>query len=302
MSNSPIALFVYNRPHHTRHTVEALQRNEKSKDSDLFIFSDAARSAHSIPQVSAVRDYIATVTGFKSVRIIEREKNLGLANSVINGVTQLCRDYGKVIVLEDDLVVAPEFLEYMNLALEKYKDESKVMQISGYLFPVQLDIKDDALFLPLTTSWGWATWARAWNLFDPDAKGYKQLKADKALRNRFNLDGAYDYFSMLEAQLAGKIDSWAIRWYLSAFILKALTLYPRVSLLTNNGFDGSGTHCSTQEIFASSGSADGFVSSCFPEIVEVSPAWLTVQSSLKRRSTLFDRAKAKFMALLLAYK
>jgi hypothetical protein len=240
--SAPIALFVYNRPQHARQTVEALQKNALAMHSDLIIFSDAPKTNIHKPAVDEVRQYLVKITGFKSITIIERDENFGLAKSIIEGVTKIVDECGRVIVMEDDLIVSPYFLEYMNNALNKYEYEEKIVQVSGYMFPVRLDIKEDALFLPLTTSWGWATWKRAWDLFDPDAKDYIHIKADSALKKMFNLGGTYDYFSMLEAQLAGKIDSWAIRWYLSTFMYKGLVLYPKTSLVSNEGFDGSGTH------------------------------------------------------------
>jgi GT2 family glycosyltransferase len=242
MNLAPIALFVYNRPSHTQRTIDALRGNKLARESDLFIFSDAARDEVAKPRVDAVREIIAAIDGFKSVRIVLRDRNWGLAASVIDGVTMLCRDYGQVIVLEDDLVVAPGFLQYMNQALETYEDEPAVMQISGYMFPVETKQDTDAFFLPFTTSWGWATWQRAWKDFDKEASHYSQLKDDAALRRSFDLDGAYPYFRMLQAQFEGKVDSWAIRWYLTVFFKKGLTLYPRQTLVSNTGFDGSGTH------------------------------------------------------------
>jgi hypothetical protein len=242
MMTSPIVLFVYNRPSHTQRTINALKMARGAKDSDLFIFSDAARDANAQASVDAVRDIITTVSGFKSVNIIRRDRNWGLAASVVAGVTELCRDFSKVIVLEDDLVVGAGFLEYMNQALDIYQDNDEVMQVSGHMFPVETSSEADAFFLPFTTSWGWATWQRAWNTFDADAKGYALLKTDASLRKAFDLDGAYPYFKMLEAQFEGRVDSWAIRWYLTVFLRRGVTLYPRQSLVSNTGFDGSGTH------------------------------------------------------------
>lgn len=245
--NAPIALFVYNRPVHTRRTVEALLKNEPAAESDLFIFSDAAKRPEVAESVCRVREYIRTITGFKSITIVDRDRNWGLANSIIDGVTSVVNRYGRVIVLEDDLVTSMYFLEYMNTALERYQAEDRVMQVSGHVFPIRVHGETDAVFLPMTTSWGWATWARAWKHFDPKSTGYAQLKGDAKLRKRFNLDGAYDYFSMLEAQLAGRVDSWAVRWYLSVFMRGGLTLFPVKSLVENCGFDGSGTHCGEGE-------------------------------------------------------
>lgn len=244
MPRAPIALFVYNRPVHTRRTVEALLKNKPAAECDLFVFSDAAKRPEDAETVRRVREYIRTITGFKSITIVERDRNWGLANSITGGVTSVVNQYGRVIVLEDDLVTSTYFLEYMNTALERYQEEDRVMQVSGHVFPTRVHAETDAVFLPMTTSWGWATWARAWKHFDPKSTGYGQLKGDAKLRKRFNLDGAYDYFSMLEAQLAGRVDSWAIRWYLSVFLREGLVLFPRMSLVENTGFDGSGTHTS----------------------------------------------------------
>jgi hypothetical protein len=243
MKTAPIVLFVYNRPVHTRWTVEALLKNKPAAESELFIFSDAPKKPEAVESVREVREYIRTITGFKSVAIVERDRNWGLANSIIDGVTSVVNQYGRVIVLEDDLVTTMYFLEYMNTALERYQEEDRVMQVSGHVFPIRVHGETDAVFLPMTTSWGWATWARAWQHFDPESLGFAGLKADGALRKRFNLDGAYDYFSMLEAQLAGRVDSWAVRWYLSVFMRGGLTLFPVKTLVENFGFDGSGTHC-----------------------------------------------------------
>jgi hypothetical protein len=248
MKLAPIALFAYNRPDHTRLTVESLQNNELAGASDLFIFSDAPKKSDIAEDVRLVREYLRKIDGFKSVKLVERDKNLGLANSIIDGVTKLCNDFGKVIVLEDDLIVAPNFLNYMNDALELYKDKNQIMQIAGFMFPANIKSDQDAFFLPFTTSWGWATWQRAWQYFDPSAKDYNLLKKDQKLRNKFDLEGSYFYFNMLESQMCGKIDSWAIRWYLSVFMKRGLTVYPKKTLVTNIGFDGSGTHCSASSL------------------------------------------------------
>ena len=255
MKLAQIALFVYNRPQHTRRTVGALQKNELAEKSDLVIFSDAPKTPEAAEAVREVREYIKTIDGFRSVSIIERDRNLGLANSVIDGVTKLCKEYGRVIVLEDDLITSPFFLEYMNTALARYQNDEQVMQISGYMFPISVAAATDAVFLPMTTSWGWATWQRAWQHFDPAARGHGALKDNVDMRHKFNLDGGYDYFGMLEQQMQGKIDSWAIRWYLSVWIRGGLTLFPLITLVENIGFDGSGTHGAAAHLINPSSSA-----------------------------------------------
>lgn len=238
---SPIAVFVYNRPEHTRQMLLNLQKCEGFNQSPLYVFCDGSKDKESTAAVSEVRCVVDALVGSHAT-IIESSKNMGLANSIIAGVTKLCEKYGRVIVLEDDLIVSPVFLNYMNSALDKYEDCEQVFQISGYMFNVDVLAKTDAaLFLPLTTSWGWATWSRAWNIFDEHAKGWSRLK-DRQLRKAFNMGGVFDYYAMLKRQMQGKSDSWAIRWYWSVFKRNGVVLFPPYSLVNNTGFDGSGTH------------------------------------------------------------
>ena len=250
MNLAPIALFVYNRLDHTEQAVSALKRNLLAEESDLFVFSDAPKNSNPDEKVNAVRGFIRSTTGFKSLTIVERPHNLGLANSIIDGVTNLCNKYGQVIVLEDDLVTSPYFLKYMNDGLDYYRDEERVISIHGYIYPVKAKLPE-TFFLRGADCWGWATWKRGWDLFEPD--GEKLLAGINAqnIRKEFNYDGSYDLVGMLYSQIKGKIDSWAIRWYASAFVKNKLTLYPGESLVLNIGNDGSGTHCGTTEMFTS---------------------------------------------------
>jgi GT2 family glycosyltransferase len=280
MSNAPVALFVYRRPEHTRATVEALLRNPESAQTDLHVFSDGAREAGTEEEaVKQVRRYVREITGMRSIAVVERATNLGLANSIIEGATRLIREFGRVIVLEDDLVVSPRFLEYMNRALERYQHHDSAMQVSGYMFPIDVAAETDAFFMPFTTSWGWATWERAWQHFDPEMRGFDALVGDRHLRDSFDLDGAYDYFDMLERQRRGSIDSWAIRWYLSVFIRGGLTLYPARTLVRNIGFDGSGTHCVVADVEQASMQPD-FRVERFPAKVQQHPEWKKVLAAM----------------------
>jgi len=217
--------------------------NELAEQSDLIVYSDGPKNDKDNDSVKSVRHFINNINGFKSLTIIERNTNWGLAANIIDGVTEIVNKFDRVIVLEDDLVTSPVFLSFMNQALEHFSRNEKVLQISGYMFDVDIEEESDAIFLPFISSWGWATWKRAWDHFDPLMSGYEQLKKDRGLQHKFNLEGAYNYFSMLEAQRKGKVDSWAIRWYLSVFLVEGLILYPVRSLVKNCGFDGSGTHC-----------------------------------------------------------
>ena len=243
MSLAPIAFFAYKRPEHTKKSLESLAKNHGAELSELFIFCDGIKKPEDSEAIQQVRDVVRSQQWCGQVHIIEQEQNMGLAKSVIHGVTDLCAKYGRVIVLEDDLILSPFFLEYINKSLELYEKDPEIIQISGHMFPVKLASDNDAIFLPFTTSWGWGTWQRAWKYFDPEISGYKLLSNNRQLKCKFNLNNSYPYFEMLESQINGNIDSWAIRWYLSTFIIEGLTLYPIRTLVENIGFDGSGTHC-----------------------------------------------------------
>jgi len=245
---APIALFAYNRLCHIRQTVEALKRNELAAESRLFVFSDGPKAEPDEEKVRSVREYLKTISGFRDVTIIERGKNFGLARTIITGVTEIVNRYGRIIVVEDDMVTSPYFLKFMNEALDFYEKEEKVISIHGYIYPVKTRLPE-TFFLRGADCWGWATWKRGWDLFEPDGqKLLNELKVRKLTR-RFDFDGSYDYTKMLEDQVAGEKDSWAIRWYASAFLMGKLTLYPGKSLLRNSGLDSSGTHCDTSDIF-----------------------------------------------------
>jgi acetyltransferase-like isoleucine patch superfamily enzyme len=243
---APIALFVYSRPEHTRRTLQSLARCPEWARSQIFVYADGAKKPELAAEVAETRRVVRALAPHAT--LVEQPTNRGLARSIIAGTTELCERFGRVIVVEDDLDVAPGFLAFLNAGLDRYADDDGVMQVSAYQFPVELD--PQALFLGFPTSWGWATWKRAWQHFDPDARGYGALVADPQLRHRFDLDGSYPYFEMLERQRRGEVDSWAIRWHLSVFLRAGLVLYPGRTLVANTGFDGSGTHGGVGQGFA----------------------------------------------------
>jgi hypothetical protein len=247
---APLALFVYNRLWHTQQTIKSLQKNELAADIVLFVFSDGPRSDADKAKVRAVREYVNKVTGFKKVAVIERDKNLGLAQSIITGVTEIVNKYDRIIVLEDDMVTSPYFLQFMNDALEFYKDEDKVISIHGYIYPLKPQLPE-TFFLKGADCWGWATWKRGWDLFEPDGKKLLVELKKKDLEAAFDLYGAYDYTGMLKNQISKKNDSWAIRWRASAFIHDKLYLQSGRPLIHNIGNDNSGTHRGTSNIFDS---------------------------------------------------
>jgi hypothetical protein len=239
---APIALFVYNRSDHTRRTIDALIQNSLAENSELIIFSDAAKSEAQAEAVRKVRKYISEIEGFKSVTIVERVANLGLARSIIDGVTTILNKYGRIIVLEDDMVTSPYFLTYMNEALEKYVDDERVVSIHGYVYPVGQPLSE-AFFLTGADCWGWATWQRGWSCFNSDGQFLLDELYRRKLLRAFDFNGTYPFSKMLEGQIKGANESWAVRWHASAFLAGKLTLYPGRSLVHNIGNDNSGTHC-----------------------------------------------------------
>lgn len=245
---APIALFVYNRPGHALRTLDALRANSLARESELVVFSDGPRRESDVLKVDEVRKVIREAGGFSSVRLVERSTNMGLANSIIAGVTELVGRHGRVIVLEDDMVTSPHFLSYMNEALDLYRDEERVISVAAYFYPVRRQLPE-TFFLPGADCWGWGTWKRGWDLFEPDGRKLLGELEDRALSRRFDIDGSYPYMRMLRDQIAGRNDSWAIRWYASAFLRGRLTLYPAHSLLQNIGNDGQGTHSAKSAVF-----------------------------------------------------
>lgn len=247
----PIALFVYKRLWHTQQTVESLLLNKEAAESKLIIFSDAPKNPADVPAVMAVRNYLHTLSGFAEIEFVEREINFGLANSIISGVSSILEHHEQVIVLEDDLYLSPYFLQFMHEALQLYRDEPSVAAIHGYLYP--LDIQpEQSFFIRGADCWGWATWKRAWEHFNPDGTALLRKLESENLTSEFDFYGCARYTSMLKKQIKGQNDSWAIRWSASAFLDTMFTLYPPVSLVKNIGMDGQGTHSDDMSEFDTS--------------------------------------------------
>lgn len=238
---APIALFAFRRPDHTRRTLEALAANKEAARSILFAFCDGPRREADVEPVQSVRQLLHAAKGFAAIEIVEHKTNIGLANSIIGGVSAVLEKYLNVIVVEDDLVTSPHFLGYMNDALRLYADEAAVASIHGYIYPVEGDLPP-TFFLRGADCWGWATWRRAWSVFEPDAGLLAAGLRQAGLEQAFDMDGAYPYMQMLKDAEEGRVDSWAIRWHASAFLENMLTLYPGRSLVQNIGTEGSGTH------------------------------------------------------------
>lgn len=285
---SPIALFVYNRPEHTRRTLNYLQKNLLADESRLFIFSDGPKTDADKAKVDEVRQIIKDVTGFKSVKVTERNDNLGLANSIISGVTKLVNEYDKVIVFEDDLLSSPYTLQYFNEALTKYAKEEKVMHVGAYMYNLPDKKLPQTFFYRAATSWGWATWARAWKDFEPDIdKLIPQF--DKHKISQFSIEGNMNFWKQMEGFKAGKNNSWAIRWYASIFLKNGLTLNPSHSLVHNIGHDGSGVHSKSEKTYHVQ-VAQKPVTEFSKELTENHQAYQAIKQFLsKRKGTLLQR-------------
>jgi hypothetical protein len=244
---APIVLFAFKRPEHLSKTLTALASNPEFHLSPLFIYCDGAK--HAVDQVNVYKTrMIANQVPHLNKTVIESNGNLGLAASVIMGVTQIVNKFGRVIVLEDDLIVDAYFLNFLNHALNLYENNTKIMQVSAYMFPISnFSERETPLLMPNISSWGWATWSRAWANFDQSAFGWKLLLSNKAMRREFDVGGSYAYSDMLFRQVMGEVDSWAILWNWSVYRCSGQVLYPPVTLVKNIGFDGSGTHCSVQD-------------------------------------------------------
>ena len=243
MKYPPICLFVYNRPRETAEVLTSLAQCRLAEEHELFIFSDAAKNEAAETDVAEVRRLIRQVVGFRSVQVVDAERNKGLARSIIEGVSAVIAEQGRVIVLEDDLVLSADFLQYMNDALEAYADDARIWSISGYSPAISLpaDYGGDIYLTPRASSWGWATWADRWSVIDWEVRGYAEFSRDRQRVKQFD-SGGNDMSRLLALQQRGRINSWAIRWCYAQFIQGAYTVYPRHSKVMNQGFGANASH------------------------------------------------------------
>lgn len=250
-SCAPVALFVYNRPDHTRQTLEALARNRRSSETPLYVFADGAKpgaTAAEHERIAATRALVCSQPWTREVTLIESSTNLGLADSIVGGVRRVLAEHDRIIVLEDDIVTSPGFLEYMNQALELYAEEPRVMHLSGYMYPLGLRSRDTAM-LRILSCWGWATWRRAWKHYDDDVEAHlARLDTPHRVR-KFNVEGHADFHRQLLDNRSGRIRSWAVKWYASWLARGGLSVFPTQSLVRNIGHDGSGVHCDANDRF-----------------------------------------------------
>lgn len=303
-NKTPVAFFAYNRPKHTALSLEALYACHRKEDFEFFFFSDGPRDINAISDVESVRLVLLNYAQRFSATVIEHDSNLGLARSIVQGVTRLCNSHGRIIVLEDDLIVAPDFLHYMVSALDYYQDYPIVMQVSGYTFVPPKDRDTDVFLLPVTTTWGWGTWARAWQYFSWEPHGWPATRNDIGWLSRFQLNGSYDYVTMLEERLDKRNNSWGILWWYAVSRCGGEVVYPLQSLVFNQGFDGSGVHCGIadslgQQIAPTTAFPTIPASLSFPLDLTHDPLDLVSLESVLRKQKSLDFRLRKFIRLFL---
>lgn len=298
MATSPIILFTHKRYDHTKKTLDSLVANTLAQESDLFIYCDAARNDSESDAVKRVRELCKNIKGFRSVTVIERKTNYGLARNIIEGVTEVCQKHDRVIVLEDDLVTSPKFLTFMNQALDRYQDEKRVWHISGWNYPIDAEGLGDAFFLRIMNCWGWATWSDRWQHYE---KNTEKLVAefDQDMIQKFDIQNSGVFWSQVLSNQKGLINTWAIYWYATIFKNHGLCLNPTSSYVDNVGLDGSGTHgCEDQTIYSSKLNLNDRLN--FPSEVKENAADIAhiIQFYQRIKPTFASRIKAKISSIL----
>lgn len=293
---APIIVFAFNRPESLKNTIQCLSLNIESSASDLYVFVDGARigKADELEKVCAVHKYVESISGFRSLHYIFSDTNKGLGLSIIEGVSKIINAYGRVIVLEDDLEVSRNFLAFMNQGLDRYKHEQKIFSVCGYTNKVKAlsDYKADAYFCTRSSSWGWATWRDRWESVDWDLKDWH--KYDK-LGKRFNQWGGSDCHKMLKDWKHGKNQSWAIRFCFNQFLQDKLSLFPIISKVNNNGFDGNGTNCKRYNRFKCDFDLSEKKAFTFPDCIKIDKR---IFKSVMTYNSLALRIWSRFMYIL----
>jgi len=253
-SLAPIVFFAYNRPEHTRQVLESLSRNTLADQSSLFIFIDGPKpdaSEEARAAIEEVKKVVKEKQWCKEVHVTASAVNKGLVKANVEGVTEIVNRFGKVIALEDDGLLSPGFLTYMNDALNFYADNPKVMHVSAYARPdfSPVKVETPTYFFYHTITWGWGTWKRAWDKFIPDATAVRNAVIKKGNIKKLNMDGTFEAYWGLKAAAQGRLRSWNIIWHSVVFLNDGLCLYPTKSFVSNIGHDGSGTNCAPDERF-----------------------------------------------------
>lgn len=245
-SLAPIAVIAFNRPDLLKATLDSLAHNPLAENSDLFIFIDGARENRpgEKEKVQQVKTVAEAATGFNSVTVKASEQNKGLAKSIIGAASELINQFGKVIVVEDDLYLSPSFLTFMNTMLEAYRNDSRIMQVTGYSAKIRHPERFhcDYYLTRRAHSWSWGTWKDRWETVDWEVKDFDELAASKEKQKAFCEYGS-DLYGMLKGWKMGKNDSWFIRFCYSMYKQGCFTIAPIRSLVRNDGFGVEATNC-----------------------------------------------------------
>ncbi|MEX0351420.1 MAG: hypothetical protein AB3N15_18505 [Paracoccaceae bacterium] len=294
---APVCLFAFNRPDHTRRTLDALAASPLAQETDLIVYLDGPRTEEESPLVEKVASIIQVQNGFASVRLNRRDANVGLAESIRSGVTLTMQEYGRAIVVEDDIVTSQAFLSYMNQALDRYENEKKVWHIAGYNEPIAAnrDMRG-AAFWRLMSCWGWASWADRWQHFERQPQTLINRFRPDDIR-RFNLDGVADFWSQVVANDSGELRTWAIFWYATIFLNDGLCLSPHLSYCGNIGFDGSGTHSGPLNTLQAERLNQDMTPPLPDEVVEDLEALARLKAYYTRRPTRLERLRRRCQKL-----
>ncbi len=292
---APVVLFCYKRLDTLIQTVEALKKNFLAPDSELYVFSDAAKNDVDKIEVDKVRSYVNAIEGFKSLTVYEATENMGLANSIIQGVSKIFLDHEKIVVLEDDLVTSANFLNFMNEGLIRFNASPSVFSISGYSFNLNKNNQSEFYFLNRGWSWGWSTWKNRWDRVDWNVSDYERFSVDRESKRLFAKGGS-DLNQMLKKQMNGDLDSWAIRWFYAQFKEKGLTLYPKISKIRNVGFGMNSTHTrGSSKRYIPIFEAQNNVHFEFPRITEIDTE---MQKSFQKKMGYIARIRSKIETIL----
>ena len=249
-----VLILLYNRPEHTKKLLNSIEKSKNSKQFKYYFFCDGPKNNFDYINIIEIKKILKEFSNNFTSKIFFRKKNIGLLKNVIQSINSIFKIYEEVIILEDDLVINKNFFIFMSNSLKKYKNSNKVLQISGYSYPI--NSKKFHYFLPLTSCWGWGITKKNWRDFIKFFNDYNSImthfltiKSSNVLKRSFNYNNSYNYFSMLDSFLKKKISSWGIIFYLYLFVNNKLSFFPFKSLVNNNGFDGSGRHKSKSDFF-----------------------------------------------------
>jgi hypothetical protein len=293
-NKTTVAIFAFNRPNHLLNCLNSIIKNPQSDKFDFVIFVDGPRNSDDAKYINESIQVAKNFAKYLNINVIANEVNLGLSKSLVSGINKVFNSADQIIVIEDDLIVGRNFLDFMMNGLERYRDDIQVASIHGFTYDF-LKQDESSYFLQGADCWGWATWKDRWESVEWDSKKLLEDLRNLNLLRSFDLEGAYPYSRLLERQMLGKVDSWAIRWHASMFIQGRFTLYPSKSLVENTGFDGSGTH-TKQSLEVRDYKIDEVKISEFPKTIEENPIVLKqLKYFLRRKFHTYKRWSFKWL-------